>query len=91
MSSWFRWMIPIFRKGYNKELEFVDLHKYCEADTPERVADRLERNWNKELETQRNPNVVKALGRAFGLRYLLYAAICLITVSIETCSIAQIK
>lgn len=82
-------MIPIFRKGYRKELEFPDLHKYCEADTPEKVADRLERNWKKELETK-NPSVIRALARAFGLRYIMYAAICIITVSITTCSKTQI-
>jgi ATP-binding cassette subfamily C (CFTR/MRP) protein 4 len=77
-------MIPIFRKGYGKELDFFDLHKYCEADSPEVVADRLEKNWNIELKTKRNPSVVRALARAFGLRYLVYACICLITVSILT-------
>lgn len=74
-------MIPVFKKGYQKELDVTDLHKYCLSDTPETVADELEKNWNKEIKTQRNPNVVRALARAFGLRYLLYAMICLITVS----------
>lgn len=78
---WDRWMIPIFKKGYSKELDFFDLHQYCEADTPEVVANRLEKNWNIELKTQRNPSVVRALARAFGWRYLMYAFICLITVS----------
>ena len=74
-------MVPMFKKGYGKELDFSDLHRYCEADTPVKVAERLERNWNKELETQKSPNVVRALARAFGLRYLVYACICLVTVS----------
>jgi hypothetical protein len=74
------WMIPIFKKGYKKEMELPDLHKYCEADTPRLVSDQLEVNWNKELKTK-NPSVVRALARSFGLRYILYACICLLTVS----------
>lgn len=57
-----------------------DLHKYCEADTPRKVADELEKNWKKELK-KKKPNVVRALARSFGLRYIIYACICLLTVS----------
>ena len=74
-------MIPLFKSGYRKELNFPDLHNYCEADTPEAVAERLEVCWRKELEKRRHPNVVRALGRAFGLRYICYATICILTVS----------
>ena len=61
-------------------MELTDLHEYCQADNPKKVSDELERNWNKELKTK-NPSVVRALARSFGLRYILYASICLLTVN----------
>ena len=71
-------MIPLFKTGYKKELELPDLHKYCAADDPKRVSDQLEIYWNKELKKSK-PNVVRALGMTFGLRYFMYAMILLIT------------
>lgn len=83
-------MIPVFKKGYTKELDFSDLHKYCISDTPEHVADKLEKNWITELKTKRNPNVVRALAHAFGLRYILYATICILTVSMRVSALFSI-
>lgn len=71
----------MFKKGYNTELDFQHMHKYCNADDPMKVTDRLEDNWNRELNNPKTANVVRALARTFGLRYTIYACICLLTVS----------
>lgn len=73
-------MIPIFKKGYSRELEMGDLHKYCKIDEPVQVADALEATWNKELK-KRKPSLVRALFTTFGLRYFCYAMILILSVS----------
>lgn len=72
--------MPIFKKGYGKELEMSDLHKYCKIDEPIEVANALEVSWNDELK-KKNPSLVRALFTTFGLRYFCYAMILIVSVS----------
>ena len=44
VSRWtFFWMIPLFRTGFRKEIDFGDLDKCCSNDEPRLVTNILER------------------------------------------------
>lgn len=81
----------MFKKGYSTELDFEHMHKYCNADNPTKVSERLEANWEEELKNPKKANVVRALAKTFGLRYSIYACICLLTVSQSLFSAGQSK
>lgn len=76
----FAWVVPLFKKGYRKELNFTDLYRYCTADDPKKATEVVEKNWYKELKKD-DPSIVRALVRSFGFQYTLIAFICLLTVS----------
>lgn len=80
----FWWVNPLMRKGYKRELQIEDVYKQRRCDESERLTDRLEREFEKELEWAKvgnkddpyKPSYLKALVRTFGMRYMLIGLGC---------------
>ena len=70
-------MTPFLWKGYkNTDLKKDDLYKVLNEDESQVLGDKLENEWNKELETKAQaaksgkkycPSLLKAFIRAFGI------------------------
>lgn len=69
-------MAKLFYKGAKKGLQVDDLYKHVNAEDSEYLADRLEKNWNKQVEESKNkdegPSLLKALFATFFWGYMLY-------------------
>ncbi|XP_030838051.1 multidrug resistance-associated protein 4 isoform X2 [Strongylocentrotus purpuratus] len=68
-QTFFCWLLPFFKYGYRNTLEQPDLYRICSEDDSNSLADRLERNWNKELKAHENhekkPSLLRALIKTF--------------------------
>ncbi|XP_063966914.1 ATP-binding cassette sub-family C member 4-like isoform X1 [Lytechinus pictus] len=68
-QTFFCWLLPFFRYGYNHTIEQPDLYRICSEDDSNLLADRLERNWNKELKAceghHKKPSLLRALIKTF--------------------------
>nr|CAD7572512.1 unnamed protein product [Timema californicum] len=68
-SFLFWWTLDFFKKGYTRTLEIEDLYNPMKKDLSNVLGDRLEREWNRELEKSKHntkePNLLKAIGRVF--------------------------
>uniref|UniRef100_A0A1B6C5A6 ABC transmembrane type-1 domain-containing protein n=1 Tax=Clastoptera arizonana TaxID=38151 RepID=A0A1B6C5A6_9HEMI len=72
------WLIDIFRKGRNKQLEKEDIYSVVDGLESEHLGDRLERGWTNELlfamDTSREPKVTNAIWFAFGASFVILTA-----------------
>ncbi|KAF2896736.1 hypothetical protein ILUMI_09443 [Ignelater luminosus] len=66
------WTIPIFCRGFQKDLEEEDLFKPLTSHKSSILGDKLEKAWKKELKLNKNPSLWKALRAVFGLELLLH-------------------
>ncbi|XP_070491925.1 probable multidrug resistance-associated protein lethal(2)03659 [Chironomus tepperi] len=68
----FFWTIDLFRKGYKKDLEVEDLYKPLKCDESEKLGDRLEKNWNRQInKSNKRPSLIKAITKTFWREYLV--------------------
>ncbi|XP_068086381.1 ATP-binding cassette subfamily C member 4-like [Anabrus simplex] len=77
-----RWTVDLFREGYSKELDVDDLYAPLNHDTSKILGDRLERQWEKQVEEAKRgkkPSLVAAILRAFSREYGKLAFIIVIT------------
>ncbi|XP_033761066.1 multidrug resistance-associated protein 4-like isoform X2 [Pecten maximus] len=77
----FWWLNPTFTTGYKRRLEVEDLFNVVKEDSSEDLGNRLEREWEKELQKQKNggqASLLKALIRMFGVQYMLLGIIVFI-------------
>ncbi|XP_046619595.1 ATP-binding cassette sub-family C member 4-like isoform X2 [Neodiprion virginianus] len=69
------WTIELFKKGYRKILIADDLHDPLSEDRSTALGDRLEKQWNYELETAkkwgRQPSLLKTIFLTFRWEYFL--------------------
>ncbi|XP_076312443.1 ATP-binding cassette sub-family C member 4-like [Tachypleus tridentatus] len=66
------WIIPLFLKGWKKNLKEGDLYNNCAADSSEHLGNILQREWNKEIvknNAGKKPSLKKAVIRSFGWKY----------------------
>ncbi|XP_050307150.1 ATP-binding cassette sub-family C member 4-like [Anthonomus grandis grandis] len=80
----FTWTIPLFYKGSKRKIQMTDLYKTLPSDRSERLGDKLEYYWNKQLKRSKEktlykPSLLKALVKTFfwdysvsGLIFLVY-------------------
>lgn len=72
----YRWMAKLFYKGAKKGLQVSDLYKHMKSDDSESLGDKLERNWNREVEKSKNgnkePSLLKAMFKTFIWGYMYY-------------------
>lgn len=75
----FGYMVPIFKKGYGKQLDIDDLYKPLKSDKSKILGDRLEKQWNALLikckNTPKEPSYLKALLLTFWPELLFLASI----------------
>ncbi|XP_010620199.1 cystic fibrosis transmembrane conductance regulator [Fukomys damarensis] len=68
----FSWTRPILRKGYRKRLELSDIYQIPSADSADNLSEKLEREWDRELVSKKNPKLINALRRCFFWRFMFY-------------------
>ncbi|XP_046746905.1 ATP-binding cassette sub-family C member 4-like [Diprion similis] len=69
----FGWTLPIFRKGYKRDLQIEDLYDPLKSNESESLGDRLEREWKKELakRPKSHPSLLRALIRIFWMPFMI--------------------
>ncbi|XP_012257506.2 ATP-binding cassette sub-family C member 4-like isoform X1 [Athalia rosae] len=88
----FGWTVPIFLTGAKKELDVTDLYDPLKSDESERLGDRLELEWKKELAKAEQeltlgadgkkgksskPSLTRALARMFWAQFMLQGLLLL--------------
>ncbi|XP_058384894.1 cystic fibrosis transmembrane conductance regulator [Diceros bicornis minor] len=71
----FSWTRPILRKGYRQRLELSDIYQIPSADSADNLSEKLEREWDRELASKKNPKLINALRRCFFWRFMFYGII----------------
>ncbi|KAJ6222676.1 hypothetical protein RDWZM_001221 [Blomia tropicalis] len=78
--NFFSWIIPLFNKGYRKDLEVADLWQNPKVDASERLGSRLQDEWDKELKNRKQkPSLLRAIQRAFGFWYWMSASLSILS------------
>lgn len=62
---YFSWGLPIFYKGFRKNLEEDDLYKPFREHESHRLGDQLEELWKLEKLSHKNPSLWRALWKMF--------------------------
>jgi ABC-type multidrug transport system fused ATPase/permease subunit len=69
----FWWTVSLFRKGYRKDLVEEDLYNPLETDTSEYLGDKLETQWERQVQTTQSrgkkPSLLKAIALTFPWEY----------------------
>ncbi|XP_019598753.2 cystic fibrosis transmembrane conductance regulator isoform X1 [Rhinolophus sinicus] len=68
----FSWTTPILKKGYRQRLELSDIYQISSADSADNLSEKLEREWDRELASKKNPKLINALQRCFFWRFMFY-------------------
>ncbi|EFB26395.1 hypothetical protein PANDA_005684, partial [Ailuropoda melanoleuca] len=68
----FSWTGPILSKGYRQRLELSDIYQIPSADSADNLSEKLEREWDRELASKKNPKLINALRRCFFWRFMFY-------------------
>ncbi|XP_044102374.1 cystic fibrosis transmembrane conductance regulator isoform X2 [Neovison vison] len=69
------WTRPILTKGYRQRLELSDIYQIPSADSADNLSEKLEREWDRELASKKNPKLINALRRCFFWRFMFYGII----------------
>ncbi|XP_067131383.1 ATP-binding cassette sub-family C member 4-like [Centruroides vittatus] len=75
--AFFCWLFPIIIKGTRRVLTEEDLYEISKFHTSEYLGNMLQKEWNKELQ-KRNPNILKAVLRFVGWKFLTLILLVLI-------------
>lgn len=70
-NFFFRYMFPIFKKAYKKNLTEDDLFKPLEEHKSSKIGSELERIWKEENKKHKKTALHRALHRLFGLQFWL--------------------
>uniref|UniRef100_A0A670YSF0 Cystic fibrosis transmembrane conductance regulator n=1 Tax=Pseudonaja textilis TaxID=8673 RepID=A0A670YSF0_PSETE len=70
-----KWTKPILKKGYRQRLELSDIYQIPAADSADNLSEKLEREWDRELASKKNPKLINALRRCFFWKFMLYGII----------------
>ncbi|KAH1001566.1 hypothetical protein HUJ04_005565 [Dendroctonus ponderosae] len=69
------WVLPVFKLGYQKDLQVEDIYNTTKADLSQPLGDILERNWNEEvLRVQKSgkpPSLKRAIWKTIGKSYMI--------------------
>ncbi|XP_054168884.1 ATP-binding cassette sub-family C member 4-like [Oppia nitens] len=80
--NFFWWINPFLKQGYSNELKVSDLYKCPKVDSSKRLGEKLEKEWDNELETafhkKRRPSLLRAILRAFGFWYFMSGSISIL-------------
>lgn len=71
----YRWTVSLYSKIKREGLVIEDLFEMTESEKSDRLANKLEECWKKEMERANkngnDPSLLKALFQAFGFKYFL--------------------
>lgn len=69
-------MIKLYRKSIKYGLKVSDIYETLDCDRSEKLGDKLEKNWLKEIEQckpkGKDPSLVKAISKTFIWNYMFY-------------------
>ncbi|KAJ8983678.1 hypothetical protein NQ317_003466 [Molorchus minor] len=68
-NIFFCWMLPLFVKGFKKELNEDDMYGAMEAHESNKLGSKLEASWSYEIAHKKNPSLWRALLRVFKFDY----------------------
>ncbi|XP_036184761.1 cystic fibrosis transmembrane conductance regulator isoform X3 [Myotis myotis] len=68
----FSWNGPILWKGFRQRLELSDIYQISSADSADNLSEILEREWDRELASKKNPKLINALRRCFFWKFMFY-------------------
>ncbi|CAO2602724.1 Cystic fibrosis transmembrane conductance regulator, partial [Lemmus lemmus] len=68
----FSWTTPILRKGYRQHLELSDIYQAPSSDSADHLSELLEREWDREQASKKNPKLINALRRCFLWKFIFY-------------------
>lgn len=72
----FYWVLPIFKVGYDNDLQVKDVFNAVKSDHSGPLADTLERNWNDEVlkreKTKKKPSLKRVIWKTFAKSYMFY-------------------
>ncbi|XP_044268134.1 probable multidrug resistance-associated protein lethal(2)03659 [Tribolium madens] len=74
----FCWALPLFVKGFKKDLTEDDLYGTLKAHKSNLLGDKLEKTWLKEQNNHRNPSLWRVLMKVYGLEIVLYGIVLLV-------------
>ncbi|RZC36351.1 multidrug resistance-associated protein, partial [Asbolus verrucosus] len=69
------WALPLFVKGFKKDLTEDDLYGPLKVHESRRLGDKLEEAWKKQENSSRNPSLWKALTVVFGKEIAKYGLV----------------
>ncbi|KAF5283712.1 hypothetical protein FQR65_LT13747 [Abscondita terminalis] len=79
----FCYTLPTFIEGCKKELEIYDLYETFSEHKSNKLGDKLEAGWIKEVEnaakSKRTPSLRRVLIKTFGLEFFFYGLILMLT------------
>lgn len=71
--------MPLFWKGYKRDLEVTDLTDALKEHKSNRLGDKLQAAWKREEEKAKNsnrkPSLGRVLSRVFGLEFMFYGLV----------------
>ncbi|GFS18845.1 multidrug resistance-associated protein 4 [Elysia marginata] len=73
-KTFFWWLNPLFKRGYQTPLEESDLYNVCPSDASDNLGEKLRVQWEKQLKRSqqgKEPSLLRALAATFGFQYLL--------------------
>ncbi|KAK4880755.1 hypothetical protein RN001_008901 [Aquatica leii] len=75
----FCYTLPTFIEGYRRELEIHDLYETFSEHKSNKLGDRVESAWRKEVEkatkSNRTPSLRRVLIKTFGLEFFIYGLV----------------
>ncbi|OQR74932.1 multidrug resistance-associated protein 4-like, partial [Tropilaelaps mercedesae] len=81
-SMLFCWLMPLLKLGCKRALTVEDIYACPVWEGSQHATDRLQEEWEKELSAHgakgRDPSLLRALWRVYGVRYLLTAILVLV-------------
>ncbi|RZC41834.1 ABC tran domain containing protein, partial [Asbolus verrucosus] len=69
------WELPIFFKGYEKQLTEDDLYGPLKEHESKKLGDIIEAAWDTEIKTHKDPSLWRILRKVFGLEFVIYGLI----------------
>ncbi|KAJ8983670.1 hypothetical protein NQ317_003457 [Molorchus minor] len=66
------WLLPYFVKGYKRDLTEDDMYAPLKSHESKRLGDRLESEWNYQLAHKKNPSLLLAIAKVFGVELIIY-------------------
>ncbi|RZB40188.1 ABC tran and/or MMR HSR1 domain containing protein, partial [Asbolus verrucosus] len=72
------WALPLFVKGFKRDLTEDDLYGPLKTHESKRLGDKLERTWIKEANLHRNPSLWRSLTKVYGVEIGLYGIVLLV-------------